>query len=44
MALTAYREETRGGADTTMIDVMRGASDAEIAALAHFLARRGGQP
>ena len=38
-ALAAYRDETRGAADTTMIDVMRGASDREIAALAHFLAR-----
>jgi len=44
MALAAYRDETRGGADTTMIDVMRGATDAEIEALAHFLARQGGQP
>lgn len=40
-ALGAYRDETRGGADTTMIDVMSGASDAEIRALAHFLARQG---
>ncbi len=44
MALAAYRDESRGGADTTMIDVMRGATDAEIEALAHFLARQGGQP
>ena len=44
MALAAYRDETRGGADTTMIDVMRGTSDAEIEALAHFMARQGGQP
>jgi cytochrome c553 len=40
MALAAYRDETRGGADTTMIDVMRGASDGEIEVLAHFLARQ----
>ncbi len=40
-ALAAYRDETRGGADTTMIEVMRGASDAEISALAHFLSRQG---
>jgi len=39
-ALTAYRDEERGGADTTMIDVMRGASDADIRALAHFLSRQ----
>jgi cytochrome c553 len=40
-ALAAYRDETRGGADTTMINVMRGATDAEIEALAHFLAQQG---
>ncbi len=39
-ALTAYRDDERGGADTTMIDVMRGASDADIRALAHFLSRQ----
>ena len=39
-ALIAYRDEERGGADTTMINVMRGASDADIRALAHFLSRQ----
>lgn len=40
LALTAYRDQTRGGADTTMIDIMRGLTDQDIAALAHFLARQ----
>ncbi len=39
-ALTAYRDEERGGADTTMIDVMHDTSDADIRALAHFLSRQ----
>jgi len=39
-ALTAYRDDERGGADTTMIDVMYDISDAEIRALAHFLSRQ----
>jgi cytochrome c553 len=38
--LTAYRDGTRGGADTTMNDVMQGVSDADIRALAHFLAHQ----
>jgi cytochrome c553 len=38
--LTAYRDGTRGGADTTMNDVMHGVSDADIRGLAHFLARQ----
>lgn len=39
-ALTAYRDNQRGAADTSMLDVMYGASDREIAALAHFLSRQ----
>jgi cytochrome c553 len=38
--MKAYRENKRTGADTTMAEVMRGVPDADIAALAHFLARR----
>lgn len=37
-AMLAYREHTRGGPDTTMIEVMREISDDEIQALAHYLA------
>jgi cytochrome c553 len=37
--LVAYRDGTRGGADTTMNDIMQGVSDDDIRALAHFLAR-----
>ncbi|MGR2740225.1 c-type cytochrome [Billgrantia sp. Q4P2] len=37
-AMLAYRERNRGGPDTTMLDVMRGIDDDEIAALAHYLA------
>ena len=37
-AMQAYRDRTRGGPDTTMIDIMRGFSDAEIEAMAHYLA------
>jgi cytochrome c553 len=37
--LIAYRDGTRGGADTTMNDIMQGVSDDDIRALAHFLAR-----
>lgn len=39
-ALTAYRDNERGAADTSMLDIMYGASDDEIAALAHFMARQ----
>ncbi len=38
--LTAYRDGARGESDTTMIDVMHGASDEEIRALAHYLAHQ----
>ncbi|WP_373181916.1 c-type cytochrome [Halomonas campaniensis] len=41
-AMRAYRDHTRGGPDTTMIDIMRGVSDEEIEALAHYLAHAGG--
>ncbi|MCE8018294.1 cytochrome c4 [Halomonas sp. MCCC 1A17488] len=37
-AMRAYRERTRGGPDTTMVDILRNVDDAEIEALAHFLA------
>lgn len=39
--MIAYREQERGGPDSTMIEIMRGVSDADIAALAHFLAHTG---
>lgn len=35
-AMVAYRDRTRGGPDTTMIDVMRGVSDDDIEAMAHY--------
>ncbi|SDL80512.1 Cytochrome c553 [Franzmannia pantelleriensis] len=35
-AMIAYRDRTRGGPDTTMIDVMRGIDDDDIDAMAHF--------
>ncbi|WP_083570999.1 cytochrome c [Halomonas sp. QHL1] len=37
-AMVAYRDRTRGGPDTTMIDIMRGISDEDIEAMAHHLA------
>lgn len=37
-SLTAYREGTRSGIDTSMNGVMVGVSDADIRALAHYLA------
>ncbi|AXY42045.1 MULTISPECIES: c-type cytochrome [Halomonas] len=36
-AMQAYRDRTRGGPDTTMIDTMRGIDDEQIEALAHYL-------
>ena len=39
-AMTAYRDNRRSGSDTTMIGVMQGIGDADIAALALFLAGR----
>ncbi len=38
--MKAYRDNKRTGADTTMAEILRGMPDADIAALAHFLARR----
>jgi len=38
-AMTGYRDGTRTGADTTMTEVLYGMSDADIAALSHYLAR-----
>ncbi|MCE8003733.1 c-type cytochrome [Billgrantia ethanolica] len=37
-AMKAYRERTRGGPDTTMIDIMRGVDNEAIEAMAHFFA------
>jgi cytochrome c553 len=37
LSLTAYREGTRSGIDTSMNGVMHGVSDGEIRALAHYL-------
>jgi cytochrome c553 len=39
-ALRAYRDDRRSGADTSMNAVMYKAADADIAAIAHFLAHR----
>jgi cytochrome c553 len=39
-SLTAYREGKRSGIDTSMNNVMYGTSDADIRALAHYLASR----
>ena len=38
--MTQYRDGTRAGPDTQMNDAVKGLSDAQIAALAHFLAQR----
>jgi cytochrome c553 len=39
-AMKAYRDNRRTGADTTMAEILRGMPDADIGALAHFLAYR----
>jgi cytochrome c553 len=39
-ALTQYRDDQRVGSDTQMNGLMRGVSDADIAALAHYMAQR----
>lgn len=39
-ALKAYRDDKRPGADTTMTAVVYGASDADLAALAHYTATK----
>ena len=39
-ALTQYRDGTRRGSDTNMNAVMYGVTDAQIAALAHYMAQR----
>jgi cytochrome c553 len=39
-SMTGYRDGKRTGADTTMQEVLGGMSDADIKALAHFLARQ----
>ena len=38
-SLVGYRDGKRGGADTTMIEVMTGLGNDDIRALAHFMAR-----
>ena len=38
--MIGYRDGKRTGADTTMSEVLYGMSDADIAALAHFMARQ----
>ena len=38
-AMTGYRDGKRTGADTTMTEVLDGMSDADLSALAHYLAR-----
>jgi cytochrome c553 len=38
-AMVGYRDGKRSAADTTMTEVLYGASDADLRALAHFLAR-----
>ena len=40
LTLTAYRDGTRSGIDTSMNGVMYGASDQDIRALAHYLASK----
>ena len=40
LSMTGYRDGKRTGADTTMTEVLTGMSDADIRALAHFLARQ----
>lgn len=39
-AMQGYRDNTRTGADTTMIEVLRGMPDADIRAIAHVLSRK----
>jgi cytochrome c553 len=39
-AMTGYRDGTRHGTDTNMNAVMYGVSDAEIVAIAHFMAHQ----
>ena len=38
-AMTGYRDNKRTGADTTMAGILHGMSDADLAALAHFMSR-----
>ena len=40
LSMIGYRDAKRTGADTTMQEVLGGMSDADIKALAHFLARQ----
>ena len=43
MAMRAYLDETRGGPDTTMIEILYGLSDQDIRALAHFISLQNSQ-
>ena len=38
--LRAYRDDQRRGSDTQMNGVMKGLSDADVAAIAHYVAQR----
>ena len=38
-SMIGYRDNTRTGADTTMSGILHGMSDADLAALAHYMAR-----
>jgi cytochrome c553 len=38
-AMIGYRDNKRTGADTTMSGILHGMSDADLAALAHFMSR-----
>ena len=40
-AMREFRDKPRPGGDTIMAEALRGVSDADISALAHFLARGG---
>lgn len=42
--LRAYRNDERKGGDTMMASVLYGVSDADLKALAHFLAHAGAKP
>ena len=42
--MRAYRDNTRTGGDTIMAATLRGVSDADIRALAHFLSREASPP
>lgn len=41
--MISYREQVRGGPDSTMIEIMRGVPDEDIKALAHYFAHGAGE-